>query len=301
MLHRSLAAAVAAAALVASVAVPAALGASALPSVTDEAPAVGAATLANAKPTRDAEPTLDAEPTRDAVPVDDLAPVSLSNGFASLPSLAAATTADARRAATGALISGVPVSRQATKKGSGKTAGYECTAGLPAVKGNREFLVLAGHCGNRGEAIYTAWNAGKRTKIGKISGVSKTYDIAAVETTRGVAEKVWAVRSGKNKVITIKGVADAVPGSKVCQHGYRSGTVCGITVQPVTSKQKAAGLVYGKAPAQRMAARPGDSGGLVVDSQGRAVGIVSESTDDGVWMAWVPAKIALSNWGLKVK
>lgn len=288
MLHRSLAA-VAAAALVASVAVPAALGASALPFVTNEAPAVGAATVANA------------DPTHDAVPVEGLAPVSLSNGFASLPSLAAATTADARRAATGALISGVPVSRQATKKGSGKTAGYECTAGLPAVKGNREFLVLAGHCGNRGEAIYTAWNAGKRTKIGKISGVSKTYDIAAVETTRGVAEKVWAVRSGKNKVITIKGVADAVPGSKVCQHGYRSGTVCGITVQPVTSKQKAAGLVYGKAPAQRMAARPGDSGGLVVDSQGRAVGIVSESTDDGVWVAWVPAKLALSNWGLKVK
>lgn len=228
-------------------------------------------------------------------------PVGLSSGIAAAPSLPMAPVADARRAATGALISGVPVSRKGTKNGSGKTAGYECTAGLPAVKGDREFIVFAGHCGARNETIYTAWNAGTRRAIGKVAGVSKTYDIAAVETTRTVAERVWAVRSGKNKVIRIKGVADAVPGTKVCQHGYRSGTVCGITVQPITDKQKAAGLVYGKAPAKRMAARPGDSGGLVVDSQGRAVGIVSESTEDGVWMAWVPAKLALDNWGLKIK
>lgn len=283
MLHRSLAA-VGAAALFASVASSAALGVGSVASDPADSPA------------GDMTDTAAPEPSGEA-----WMPIGLPSGFASAPSLTSATRVDARRAATGALISGVPVSRQDTKRGSGKTAGYECTAGLPAVKGNREFLLVAGHCGNRGESIYTAWSAGKRTRIGKVTGVSKTYDIAAVETTRAVAERVWAVRSGKNKVITIKGVADAVPGTKVCQHGYRSGTVCGITVQPITDKQRAAGLMYGKAPAKRMAARPGDSGGLVVDSQGRAVGIVSESTEDGVWMAWVPAKLALANWGLKTK
>lgn len=294
MRHRSLSAVVAVSALVASVMAPAALSAAATAPVLPVPDARETEVASQAAVPQADSPENSPENSREWMPV------GLTAGPAA-PSLAAAPVADVRRAAAGALISGVPVSRLGTKKGAGKTAGYECTAGLPAVKGKREFLVFAGHCGNRGEAIYTAWNGGTRTKIGKVSGVSKTYDIAAVETTRGVAEKVWAVRSGKSKVITIKGVADAVPGSKVCQHGYRSGTVCGITVQPITSKQKAAGLVYGKAPAKRMAARPGDSGGLVVDNQGRAIGIVSESTDDGVWMAWVPAKLALANWGLKIK
>lgn len=211
----------------------------------------------------------------------------------------AARAADARRAPTGALISGVPVSRQSTTPGSGKTAGYECTAGLPAKKGENYYIIVAGHCGERGESIYTAWNNGRRTRIGVVTGVSATYDIAAVRTTRAVAERVWATRSGRDKVIKLRGVADAVPGQKVCQHGYRSGTVCGITTQPITSKQKAAGLVYGRAAAGTIGARPGDSGGLVLDRDGRAIGIVSESTDDGKWVAWVPTTLALKNWGLR--
>lgn len=212
---------------------------------------------------------------------------------------AAKTSADPRRAPVGALVSGSPVSRANTPKGQGKTAGYECTIGLPATKGGKHYLIIAGHCGTRGETVYTAWNNGRRTPIGKITGVSAKYDIAAVQTTRDIANSVWATRSGTDKRIRIKGVADAVPGEKVCQHGYRSGTVCGITPSPITSKQRAAGLVYGKSRAGVMGARPGDSGGLVLDQRGRAVGIVAESTDDGQWLAWVPTKLALKNWGMR--
>lgn len=223
---------------------------------------------------------------------------------ATAPAASAATApvakaAAARRAPTGAIISGVPVSNESTPPGSGKTAGYECTAGLPAKKGENYYIVVAGHCGERGETIYTAWTNGKRSRIGVITGVSATYDIAAVRTTRAVAESVWATRSGRDKVIRLRGVADAVPGQKVCQHGYRSGTVCGITTQPITSKQRAAGLVYGRAAAGTVGSRPGDSGGLVLDAGGRAIGIVSESTNDGKWVAWVPTTLALKNWGLR--
>lgn len=210
-----------------------------------------------------------------------------------------ASTTDVRRLGSGAIVSGMPISRKTTRPGAGKTAGYECTVGLPATKGNAYYVIVAGHCGQRGETLYTAWNNGKRQPIGVITGVSATYDIAAVRTTRAAAESVWATRSGTNKKVAITGVAEAVPGAKVCQHGYRSGTVCGITTQPITSKQKAAGLVYGHAARGTMAARPGDSGGLVLDSKRRAIGIVSESTPDGEWMAWVPASLALKNWGLQ--
>ncbi|MBO3130537.1 hypothetical protein [Dermatophilus congolensis] len=212
---------------------------------------------------------------------------------------AAATTLKAdRRVPTGALISGTPLSRQATKPGSGRSAGYECTMGLPARKGNQHYLIVSGHCGEYGETLYTAWNNGRRTPIGKITGVSSKYDIAAVRTTRAIAASVWSSRGGSSSVKRLTGVADAVAGSKVCQHGYRSGTVCGITVQPITRKQIDAGLVFGKASAGTVGSRPGDSGGLVVDSRGRAIGIVAESTEDGQWIGWVPAKLALRTWGM---
>lgn len=206
---------------------------------------------------------------------------------------------DARRAPGGALVPGSPVSRQNTRPGTGKAAGYECTIGLPAKKGNQYYVIVAGHCGKRGETLYTAWNNGRRSPIGKVTGVSTKYDIAAVRTTRAVANSVWATRSGVDKRIRLKGVADSRGGQTVCQHGYRSGTVCGITTQPVTSKQRAAGLVYGRSRAGVVGARPGDSGGLVLDLNGRAVGIMSESTDDGQWLAWVPTTLALKNWGMR--
>ncbi len=184
----------------------------------------------------------------------------------------------------------------------GKTAGYECTSGLPATKDGQDYLVVAGHCGQLGETVFSAWTGQSRERVGKVTGASAKYDIAAVRTSRPVVSRVWAVRTGElPKTIRITGVADAEPGTTVCQHGYRSGTVCGITVQPITEKQVAAGRVYGKAPSDQDGARPGDSGGLVIDKQGRAVGILAESTPDGEWVGWVPARLALETWGLEFK
>ena len=188
--------------------------------------------------------------------------------------------------------SGIAISRPGTKATG---LGYACTAGIPARKGNRNFLVTAGHCGTYGETISTGWVNGKRRAIGTIAGYSKLYDIAAIETSGKVQPAYWGNADPVLK--PLRGVATVRRGSKVCHNGYRSGTVCDITV--LGSTKNASGtvtLVYGSA--ESTTARPGDSGALVTDTRGRAVGVVSSISPDGQNIAWVPAGTALATWGM---
>lgn len=162
--------------------------------------------------------------------------------------------------------------------------GLWCTAGLPARKGSRTFVLTAGHCATSGEKVYTRWTKGKRTVLGRVTGTSARLDIAVIETTKRPAP--------------VRGTATVRPGQQVCQHGARSGRVCGITVTGNTRDRAGIRTVYGRVTPGRLAARGGDSGALVTDAHGRAVGIVSAISRDGQWIAWTPARTALANWGL---
>lgn len=110
--------------------------------------------------------------------------------------------------------------------------GLWCTAGLPARKGSRTFVLTAGHCATSGEKVYTRWTKGKRTVLGRVTGTSARLDIAVIETTKRPAP--------------VRGTATVRPGQQVCQHGARSGRVCGITVTGNTRDRAGIRTVYGR-------------------------------------------------------
>lgn len=204
-----------------------------------------------------------------------------------------AVTSPASQDADAPWPSGTPIGRATTPR----TPGYYCTAGLPATKAGRHYLVTAGHCtAGQGETIYTAWPArGARRVVGTVTGTSSRYDIAAIRTTRPVAARV---RTGTGAT-PLRGVAGVKTGQSVCQTGATSGRVCGIkVVKTRRAHDGTAVMVYGRVPAGVTAARGGDSGALVLDDRGRAVGIVSATSPDRRWVSWTPARTALATWGL---
>lgn len=206
------------------------------------------------------------------------------------PSASGAPAPRARTAPAAPWASGIPISRAGTPSTG---LGWSCTAGLPARKGNRTFLITAGHCARAGETISTPWRSGKRTAIGTVTGYSTRYDIAAIETTEPARASYWAGTTLR----PLRGVATATRGQSVCHNGARSGRVCGIRVAGSRSHKGTVVLVYGYR-ATGHTARPGDSGALVTDNRDRALGIISEISPDGRWIAWTPATTALNNWRL---
>lgn len=204
--------------------------------------------------------------------------------------VAPAETAATQRAATGEgpWVAGLPLSRETTPR----RAGWTCTTGLPATKAGRTFILTAGHCAHRGERIYSAWSGNRRTLIGRVTGTSSTVDVAAIETTRPI-RAAYRTTSGLHP---LKGVATTRRGQTVCHNGATSRTACAITVIGSRHANGAVTTVYGHSP--QAAGRRGDSGGLVYDRAGRAVGIVSSISSDGHWISWTPAKTALATWSM---
>lgn len=214
-----------------------------------------------------------------------------SASAAPTPTALAAASANARTDPAAPWVAGIPISRASTSK----KARTHCTAGLPARKGNRTFLITAGHCAKPGETIYTAWTGkGKRRVLGRVTGWSSHYDVAAIETTGDVATTYW---SGKTRK-PLHGIGTVTIGDKVCHNGFTSRTVCGIRViGSTTNKDGEVQAIYAKRD-RGTAARRGDSGGLVTDNHGRAVGVISGISRNGRTLTWTPAKTALSNWDM---
>lgn len=212
------------------------------------------------------------------------------------PSTAAPATASAAPTGPssstygGPWAAGSPLSRASTPR----AASWVCTTGLPARKGNRSFILTAGHCASSGERIYTAWSGGRRTYIGRVAGTSKSLDVAAIETS-GPVRASYRTSGGMRR---LNGVATTRRGQKVCHDGYASKTTCNITVVGSTRKSGVITRIYGHSTG--VAARRGDSGGLVFDRRGRAVGVIALISRDGHLISWTPARTALATWGLSV-
>lgn len=220
-----------------------------------------------------------------------LAATAIGLSAALLTPTAPTAHAAGRRDATPPWTAGTPISRADTPR---RGLGFWCTSGLPARKGTRTYLLTAGHCAPMGTTIYTAWTNGHRRVIGTVTGTSSRLDVAAIRTRGPVSGRVWA----GSRTVPITGVATVRPGQSVCHAGARSGRVCGITVVSSTRDKRGRVTVYGRVTVGQTAARGGDSGGLVTDARGRAVGIVSAISRDGRWVSWTPARDALRVWGM---
>ena len=216
-------------------------------------------------------------------------PVATPGHAAPPPANAASSSTTTTRTRDAApWIAGIPLSRATTPR----RAVWACTTGIPARRGARSFILIAGHCGRRGERIYTAWSGSRRTLIGRVSATSQLIDVAAVQTS-GAVRAAYRTTAGLHR---LRGVAASRRGQRVCHNGATSRTVCGITVVGSRSRRGVVTTVYGHTP--KVAGRGGDSGGLVYDRAGRAVGIVSSISRDRHWISWTPAKTALGTWNL---
>ncbi|MDO5500089.1 MAG: hypothetical protein Q4F67_10480 [Propionibacteriaceae bacterium] len=130
--------------------------------------------------------------------------------------------------------------------------------------------------------------------MGRVAGTSAVLDVAAIETSGPVRGR-YRTSGGMRR---LAGVATTRRGQKVCHDGYASKTACDITVVGSRSRNGVVTRVYGHSTG--VAARRGDSGGLVFDRRGRAVGIISSISRDGHLVSWTPARTALGAWGLSV-
>lgn len=219
-----------------------------------------------------------------------LTPSAAAHAAPSPAPAAAAVRSASATSSRASWTAGAPLSRAGTPR----SVSWVCTTGLPAKKGKRSFILTAGHCASSGERIYTAWSGGRRTYMGRVTGTSKALDVVAIETS-GAARASYRTSGGMRR---LNGVATTRRGQKVCHDGYASKTVCNITVVGSTSKNGVVTRVYGHSTG--VAARRGDSGGLVFDRRGRAVGVISSISRDGHLVSWTPARTALATWGLSV-
>lgn len=205
--------------------------------------------------------------------------------------LSPAVAAD-KRPAEKPWVAGIAMSLPSTPRDG---AGYWCSTGLPGVKDGRSFLLTARHCvGKIGQDVHTGWDGGKRQKLGKVAGISRVLDVAAIEVTGAVDAAYW--RGTKKQ--DINQIASLRVGSRGCQHGVRSGTVCNLIVRSIERNNAGQPTRVLAQATSGTAALPGDSGGIVVDSGGRPVGIISSTSADRTWLSYTPALTALAAWEL---
>jgi hypothetical protein len=171
---------------------------------------------------------------------------------------------------------GTPASRRADGKPyiAGEdiqSGGYGCTSGVPAV-GNSGgvYMVTAAHCAHTNDTI----SDGDGHVMGTVVNYSTLWDAAIYYVGSNPVKDDNADEfdgpPSTTRYFPLRGTQYSYNGQSVCQDGYTSGVVCGITVTDQDRTECFPGERYPGFCARGVlgtrsgaAVRPGDSGGLV--------------------------------------
>ncbi|NEA37297.1 hypothetical protein G3I17_37500 [Streptomyces sp. SID13031] len=145
-----------------------------------------------------------------------------------------------------------------------KSASKYCTAGFSVVRRSdgRRGAVTAGHCGGVG----TVWNSGTNY-YGTTTGRTNYPDYdQSLLTGSSYGSKIWTDGPGDSlDTRTVKAAGDPSLGSFICQSGYKSLSMCGLTVKSLSAKycdtDGCTTYVIRATRGNAIAIRGGDSGG----------------------------------------
>lgn len=147
-----------------------------------------------------------------------------------------------------------------------KSALKYCTAGFSVIKrsNGQRGSVTAGHCGGVG----TIWNSGSNY-YGKTTVRTNYPDYdQSLMTGSSYGAKIWTDGPGDSlDTRTVKGAGDPALGSYICQSGYKSLSLCRLTVKSLSAKycdtDGCTTYVIRATRGNTIAIRGGDSGGPV--------------------------------------
>ncbi|WP_084800380.1 S1 family peptidase [Promicromonospora kroppenstedtii] len=139
-------------------------------------------------------------------------------------------------------------------------SGTRCSLGFNARRGNKHYLITAGHCGND----VATWRAGNQKRIGPtVSSRFPGVDYALVR---------YDTRSLKRPGGYLPGTARV--GQKVTRVGSTTGQHSGVVTAVGVTVRYGGGAMVGNLIQTNICAEPGDSGGPLYSGR-RALGITS--------------------------
>ncbi|MFD9502506.1 S1 family peptidase [Streptomyces sp. NPDC060035] len=176
-----------------------------------------------------------------------------------------------------------------------------CSAGFNVTDGRRNFVLTAGHCGQRGTTWFqdaTGTRQFGTTTVGNFPG----SDFSLVEYGNGDVSGARSVVSvGGDQEVRITGAADAVVG----QRAFRSGSTTGVRSGRVTALNATVNYREGTVTGlieTTVCAEPGDSGGPLF-ADGLALGVTSGGNGDctiGGITYFQPATTAMAALGVRL-
>ncbi|MFF0023068.1 CAP domain-containing protein [Streptomyces sp. NPDC005496] len=181
------------------------------------------------------------------------------------------------------------------------SGGARCSAGFNATKGNKAFLITAGHCSRTG-ARWSEGTSSQRKLIGTtVESRFPGDDFAVIRYDNPAASHPSAVDLYNGKQQPIRKAVDAFVGMKVTRSGsttgVHGGSVLALNATVTYPQGRVQGLVQ-----TNVCAEPGDSGGALF-SGSSAVGLTSGGNGNcrrGGVTFFQPVTEVLSREGLKI-